>query len=157
MGIPRAGSLAGARRRPLIALDSNVLIDLLRQQPIVRSRFDQARGTETALFTSVICLEEVLFGIARARGEGRRERATLAALLTTLEVLPFETADAETAARARAQMVMSGKPPPQIDLLIGAHALSRGLSLVTANTRDFANIPGLALLDWTRPPDDPQD
>ena len=37
----------------------------------------------------------------------------------------------------------------RFDRLIGAHALSRGLTLVTNNERDFADIPGLKIENWT--------
>ncbi len=33
--------------------------------------------------------------------------------------------------------------------MIGAHARSLGLILVTNNTREFVRIPGLRLQDWT--------
>ena len=35
-----------------------------------------------------------------------------------------------------------------MDLLIAAHALSLGLTVVTNNTREFERIPGLAVEDW---------
>ncbi|HEX6587559.1 MAG TPA: PIN domain-containing protein [Longimicrobiales bacterium] len=34
------------------------------------------------------------------------------------------------------------------DLLIAAHALALEMTLVTANTREFARVPGLACDDW---------
>ncbi|MCL1464018.1 type II toxin-antitoxin system VapC family toxin [Argonema galeatum] len=41
-----------------------------------------------------------------------------------------------------------GRPTKDIDALIAAVARSRGDILVTHNTRDFINIPGLQLEDW---------
>ena len=41
-----------------------------------------------------------------------------------------------------------GRPTEDIDVLIAAVARSRGDILVTHNTRDFINIPGLRLEDW---------
>ncbi|GAA0301400.1 type II toxin-antitoxin system VapC family toxin [Sphingomonas oligophenolica] len=38
----------------------------------------------------------------------------------------------------------------RFDRLIAAHALALGLTLVTNNERDFADIPGLKLENWTR-------
>ena len=35
------------------------------------------------------------------------------------------------------------------DRLIGAHALSLGLTLITANQRHFADMPGLKVENWT--------
>jgi tRNA(fMet)-specific endonuclease VapC len=36
-----------------------------------------------------------------------------------------------------------------MDTLIGAHALSLGVLLVTNNTKEFRQIKGLKVLDWT--------
>jgi len=38
-----------------------------------------------------------------------------------------------------------------LDLLIAATALVHDLTLVTHNTQDFMNVPGLGLADWTVP------
>jgi tRNA(fMet)-specific endonuclease VapC len=40
---------------------------------------------------------------------------------------------------------------PSVDLLIASVALVQDLTLVTHNTADFQNIPGLRLDDWLTP------
>jgi tRNA(fMet)-specific endonuclease VapC len=40
---------------------------------------------------------------------------------------------------------------PTADLLIAATAVHHGLTLVTHNIRDYANVPGLAIEDWLAP------
>jgi len=37
---------------------------------------------------------------------------------------------------------------PGCDLSIAATVLVHGLTLVTHNTQDFTNVPGLAMVDW---------
>ena len=37
-----------------------------------------------------------------------------------------------------------------IDCLIASHAQSRGLTLITNNTRDFERVPGLRIENWAR-------
>jgi tRNA(fMet)-specific endonuclease VapC len=60
-------------------------------------------------------------------------------------VLPFDAAAAATFDRLRAQRVRVAT----MDLRIAATALSRGLVLLSRNTRDFAKVPGLITEDWT--------
>jgi predicted nucleic acid-binding protein len=38
-----------------------------------------------------------------------------------------------------------------MDLLIGSTALVHGLTLVTHNVADYANVPGLTVMDWLIP------
>lgn len=70
-----------------------------------------------------------------------RVLSTFAAAL----VLPFD---------ANAAAVFSGliTPRPRIatmDLRIASIALSRGLTLLTRNSRDFSNVPRLVIENWT--------
>ena len=140
----------------MIFLDSNVLIDVVRGRRSVREAHHRAEQERVSLLLSAVVLEELELGVHRAPSP-ERERALLAPLLSDAAVIPFEPADALVAARVRAQLWRAGVKPGYADLLIGAHALSRGCPLVTANTRDFQNIPGLQLLDWTQPPADTED
>jgi tRNA(fMet)-specific endonuclease VapC len=50
-----------------------------------------------------------------------------------------------------AHLLDQGLPMPQMDLLIAATALVHNLTLVTHNVADFANVPGLTVVDWTVP------
>lgn len=68
----------------------------------------------------------------------------MSALFQLVPILPFDVA----ASRAYAQLPFKrGK----FDRLIGVHALSLGLTIVTANEADFADIPGLKVENWTLP------
>ncbi|HTK98145.1 MAG TPA: PIN domain-containing protein [Pseudomonadales bacterium] len=47
----------------------------------------------------------------------------------------------------RARMEVTGKPIGLMDTLIAAQALGRQLTLITHDTRDFARIPRLRVLE----------
>jgi len=51
----------------------------------------------------------------------------------------------------RAAQLDQGQLTPEMDLLIASTALVHGLTLVTHNAQDFANVPGLTLEDWLTP------
>jgi tRNA(fMet)-specific endonuclease VapC len=48
-------------------------------------------------------------------------------------------------------MLRQGITVPETDLMIASVALVHNLTLVTHNTTDFQNIPGLRLDDWLMP------
>ena len=129
----------------------NVVIDVLRSREVVRRRLVEAQDADIPLAMSCLAFEEVQFG-AHRQPSARRGEEALRNALEGVDIIPFEISDAEFAAAARSKMAARGLKAPHTDFLIGAHALARGQTLVTANTRDFQNIPGLQLIDWTRPP-----
>ena len=48
----------------------------------------------------------------------------------------------------RATLEKAGTTIGALDMLIGAHALSLNVTLVTHNTREFSRIAGVRLADW---------
>ena len=48
----------------------------------------------------------------------------------------------------RAQLQARGLPIGALDMLIAAHALALGATLVTNNLAEFARVPGLACENW---------
>jgi predicted nucleic acid-binding protein len=65
--------------------------------------------------------------------------------------LPFDDRCAGGAGLIRLDLERSGRPIGPNDLLIAATARAHDLVLVTANTREFARVPGLRVDDWERP------
>lgn len=51
----------------------------------------------------------------------------------------------------RAGLCDRGINVPEMDLLNGATALVHGLTMVTHNVKDYADIPGLTIDDWLIP------
>ena len=102
---------------------------------------------------SATVLHELLFGMERLP-EGRR-KAELAAFLGEvvephLEVLAYDRLAAEWHARERAQQARIGQPTPFADGQIAAVARVNGLTLVTANVRDFdGRFEGLDVEGWS--------
>ena len=67
---------------------------------------------------------------------------------TRFDVLPFDLAAAEQAATVRAQLEAQGTPIGPVDALIAGIALSRNLTVVTRNTREFGRVAGLNVENW---------
>ncbi len=75
----------------------------------------------------------------------------IADLLNDVQVLDFDHDCAEQFGRVRGLLLWQGISIPTADLMICAVALVHDLTLVTNNTADFQNIPGLRLDDWLKP------
>ena len=94
-----------------------------------------------ALQPSAIVAAEIRFGLARQVWSG--QRASLVSDL--LEVLPIEAFDAQVASTyglLRAELQRLGISLSAMDLLIAAHALALGRTLVSRDPA-FATVPGL--------------
>ena len=126
-------------------LDTNIISDLIRNPSGAAAHRIEAVGAK-AVCTSIIVAAELRYGCAK-KGSPRLQ-ARVEDILATIPVLPLEVpADADYG-RQRAQLEASGQPIGGNDLLIAAHALALGLTLVTHNTREFSRIVGLQVEDW---------
>lgn len=120
-------------------LDSNVIIDaIVGRAAALRERM--ADCDEDDMVASAVCYAEVAHGSAHGKPP---PLAILDAFLSDIPVLPFD----ESAGRAYAGLPFARG---RFDRLIAAHALSLGLTLVTNNERDFAEIPDLRVENWAQ-------
>ena len=128
-------------------LDTNIVSDLVRRpQGVVAERIQ--RIGEASVATSIIVAAELRFGAAKKGSQRLTER--IDAILGVLEILPFEPpADAAYGA-IRANLEKAGRSIGANDLLIAAHALTLGHTLVTDNERDFRPVQGLSMVNWLR-------
>ena len=69
-------------------------------------------------------------------------------LFNPLASLPFDDRCAEEAGLIRADLNEQGMPIGPNDVLIAATARANDAVLVTHNTREFARVTGLRLVDW---------
>jgi tRNA(fMet)-specific endonuclease VapC len=126
-------------------LDTNILSDLVRHpQGLISQRI--ATVGEDRICTSIIVACELRFGAAKS-GSARLTNQ-LERILDVLPVLPLDLPTAPHYATIRAHLEQAGTPIGPNDLLIAAHALALGLTLITANTREFDRVPGLKVDNW---------
>jgi tRNA(fMet)-specific endonuclease VapC len=126
-------------------LDTHTVSHLLEKHPAVARRV--VAVPIATLCISAITQGELLFGLAK-RPDATALHEPVRELLRRLDVLPWDAATAEVYGPARAATQREGKSLAPMDLLIGSHALSINAVLVT-NDRTFAQLPGLAIEDWT--------
>ena len=128
-------------------LDTNIISDLIRNpQGRVTDRIRKVG--EEKIGTSIIVAAELRFGAARKASP--RLTARVEAILASIEVFPFESPADQEYATLRSRLEEKGKVIGSNDLLIAAHALSLGATLVTANEREFAMVKTLICENWLR-------
>jgi tRNA(fMet)-specific endonuclease VapC len=133
----------------MICLDTNIVIGIVNgRSSSLRHRLGEQMRAGMPVALPVIALFEMRYGFAksdrRAINEGLLERF----LGLGVDVLPFEAEDAAHAGDIRAHLERKGTPIGPYDCLIAAQARRHGATLVTANAREFARVPGLLLADW---------
>ena len=127
-------------------LDTNLCIRVLRDRP--KSARDRFNAEAAALCISTITLAELMHG-AEKSARPARNRLEVEGFAARLTVLPFDEAAAAHSGEIGASLERAGHPIGGYDVLIAAHARSRGLIVVTANLREFARVEGLRCEDWT--------
>ncbi len=128
-------------------LDTGICSAHLKVPDLQTGRFLQYMGR---LHVSTITMSELYDWALRAHASPRRLLG-VNDLLNDVTVLGVDLAVARTYGELQAAFRDVGQPAPEMDLLIGSTALIHGLTLVTHNVQDFANIPGLHIVDWLGP------
>jgi tRNA(fMet)-specific endonuclease VapC len=126
-------------------LDTNILSDLIRHpRGMVANRI--ASAGENTVCTSIIVAAELRFGAEKSGSQKLAGRIDF--ILSALDVLPLEPPADRHYGEIRQALTHAGIPIGPNDLLIAAHALALGLTVVTANTREFSRVPGLQVASW---------
>ena len=107
----------------------------------------QFKQHQDQLSISTVTLGELVFGAEHSQQQ-ERNLADIEAMVSRLEVLPFENKAAYHFGQIRAALYNIGKPIGPYDMMIAGQARSSGLILVTNNTREFERVPGLHIENW---------
>jgi tRNA(fMet)-specific endonuclease VapC len=127
-------------------LDTNICIYISKKKPAqVQARLERLKPGDVGM--SVITYAELMYGAWKSE----KAASNLSKLAQLRFVIPVEPLDSEVArhyGRLRAELEKKSSPIGAYDLLIAAHALSLGLTLVTNNVREFSRVPGLRVENW---------
>ena len=127
-------------------LDTNICIyTMKRHAPEVRSRLHDLSVDDVGI--SSIVLAELQYGIRKSQRRQQNE-AALTDFLAFCRVLDWPHQAAAVCGELRARLERQGQIIGSNDLLIAAHALHLGATLVTHNTQEFSRVPRLKIEDW---------
>jgi tRNA(fMet)-specific endonuclease VapC len=134
---------------PAYMLDTDISSYIMkRSDAAVLRRLQSVEVAEVCVSTITKC--ELMYGV-EVSPLRQRDEAALVAFLRHVQVLDFSAGAALDYARIRADLKQHGALIGANDLLIAAHALSLGLTLVTNNTAEFGRVKGLKVENWTEP------
>jgi tRNA(fMet)-specific endonuclease VapC len=128
-------------------LDTDICSAHMRRPARLAHRFIQYAGR---LAIPMIVLGELYAG-AYNHPNPSRLLNLISDLRQEVNILDFDAACAERFGQERGTLLKQGTSVSRLDLLIASVALVHNLTLVTHNTADYQNVPGLALQDWLRP------
>lgn len=130
----------------MVLLDTNICIYIRRERPAkVAERFRLI--PPDALAMSSVTFAELVYG-ARKSHVFAANMELLLVLRSKIRVLPFDDTAAEAYGSIRADLERRGELIGSNDLLIAAHTVSLGATLVTNNLREFQRVVGLQVENW---------
>jgi tRNA(fMet)-specific endonuclease VapC len=129
-------------------LDTNMASHVIKGNvPHVREVLRRTPMSEVGI--SVVTEAELRFGVARKPQAGSLQLAVEEFLLR-VEIMAWDSVAARFYAALRSSLEDSGTPMGSLDMMIAAHALALGATLVS-HDRVFHRVKRLKLEDWTKP------
>ncbi|MFW1810148.1 type II toxin-antitoxin system VapC family toxin [Acinetobacter ursingii] len=126
-------------------LDTNIVIYTMKQRPVtVKAKFN---AVATQLCLSSISVAELVFGAENSQNPAQNMKV-IEDFLSRLQILDYGIESAMQYGSIKAHLRKMGTPIGENDLHIAAHARSKGLILVTNNTKEFERVPALQLENW---------
>jgi predicted nucleic acid-binding protein len=129
------------------ALDTNIVSYYLRRDQTVLRRVDAARANDDTIVIPSVVYYETRRGLLAVYSPRKIIVFDRFVKNTTIGII--DRGVAETAAFIYATQKRAGALLEDIDILIAAFCLYHGYTLVTHNTKHFANIDNLRLVDWS--------
>lgn len=129
-------------------LDTSICIYLINKKDAGLLRKIQTyRNDDIAI--STISIAELEYGVSKS-SKTHQNRLALATFLISFSALDFDQDAATEYGIIRTWLEANGKQVGPMDMLIAAQARLKGLILVTNNEKEFAQVPGLEVENWTK-------
>lgn len=130
-------------------LDTNILIEFVHGNRAIINRIMQAGFDRCCM--SVVSLQELYYGAYKAKEKKQvyfdQEMVRIGKLRERFTVLPLPE-EADGYGQIKMELRKQGSLVDEFDMLIGGHALTAGLTVVTDNVKHFAPMPGVKVENW---------
>ena len=126
-------------------LDTDTVSYLIKaKSPTIQSKL--ATLVPSMVCISVMTRAELQYGLKRLPADHRLHLA-VRQFLKIVRILPWDVEAADWYADIRHQLVSTGQPIGEMDMMIAAHSLSAGAVLITNNRRHYERIEAPMMLD----------
>ena len=132
------------------ALDTNIVFRYLKNESPSVQNIDNALARNHNLNIPKIVDYEVRRGFKLMRQPSHRKELVYKLLTQRCPVIEMDIFVWERALDVYKELYHKGFTVGELDILIAAFCLAHDLTLVTNNTKDFENIDGLVIVDWTQ-------
>jgi len=130
-------------------LDTNICSFIMREHPIhVIQHLEAAVKSRSRIVVSAITYAEMRYGAINPKAPKRVEGMVSSFIKRLDAVLPWGAEAIDRCVAIRKELARRGTPIGENDAAIAGHALSSDCILVTNNTREFARVDGLEIVDW---------
>ena len=127
-------------------LDTNICIYIIKKKP--QKVLDQLKTYKgKGLYISTITLAVLEFGNENSLYK-EKNKIALMEFLTIINIANFDEHAAKEFGVIKKSLISRNKLIGPYDMLIGAHAKSLNMILVTNNTKEFKRIEGLEIENW---------
>jgi tRNA(fMet)-specific endonuclease VapC len=134
-------------------LDTDIASYIIkRRSPAIQAKLSEIPPSHVCI--SVVTRAELLYGLKRLPPAHRLHLA-VKRFLRQVQTLSWDAEAADYYADICHQLVSSGQPIGELDMMIAAHSLSANAVLVTNNTRHYKRIEApLTLVNWAEVADE---
>lgn len=129
-------------------LDANVISEIV-SNPRGEAARRLASVGEQNVITSIVVSAELEFGVRKKRSPQLARQ--VANVMRRIYVAPLAPPADRDYAALRLDLERRGRPIGPNDMLIAAHTMALGATLVTDNVREFSRVRGLRVENWLRP------
>lgn len=126
-------------------LDTDTLIYVFKRAGNCLVRLSLQNDTDIAI--STINLFELEYGMGKSDNRSKMD-SYVATLCRRYAVLDFDRVASQQAGVTRALLDTRGTPIGPYDIQMAGIAMSKNLTIVTRNTREFERVPGLRIENW---------
>ena len=132
------------------ALDTNIILKYLRGDTNVHHNFAEAVTRRYEIIIPVMVDYEMRRGFRIMHAPSPKKESAYKILTEQCQITGLDEYFGEQAINVYADLYQKGFSVGDMDMLIAAFCLEYDCALVTNNTKDFENISGLRIIDWTQ-------